>query len=277
VVAIPVRNSSRAGYGWPTVAELPAGMSLVAAVWSSRRARGLVVARSDGSVHSADWDGRLGAQLASSAPLAKPHEVFTASWPERLGWQVRGQWFEPDAGCVDSELITARAFGSWVGGVKEGERLGVLLNGARRVLTVPNRPERVWLSWEGALAASCLYSERIDVHTLRGQEVSLRSLPRPLFVNHMIQGVLAGPKVGEAVILALHVDRRTIQSLAVDTVAPQWREEVRARASIMAVAVAPHGRYLAWRDVDGEVAIYSRDRSEVVLRLHVGNVSVERS
>lgn len=276
VVAMPVRNTARAGYGWPTLAELPPQTSFVAAVWNSRHARGLIVARPDGSVHGADWDGRLGVKLASSAPRPMPHELFTATWPYNLGWELRGMWFDVERGQVDASLLHARAAGASVGRVIEGPKLDALYSKHQRTLTLTNRPERVWLSWDGTLAAACMFSDRVDVHFLKGPEVAVRSLPRALFAEYVPHGVIAGPGSGEATLIALRGDRRSVHGLRVKDVAPQWQEQIRARAPIEAFAISPHGRYLAWRDVDGEVAVYSRDRGEVVLRLHTKNISVER-
>lgn len=282
VVAIPMRNTARAGYGWPTVAVLPPQTSLVAAVWSSRRARALAVARPDGSIFVSDWEGRMGVRLAASAPRPSPGELFTGSWPLEPGWTMRGTWFDAaNPTTIDPELLFARAFGSSVGEVIEGSKLDVrystrTASGAVRRLTVTARPERVWLSWETSLAAACLHGDRVDVHSTRGAEVAVRSLPRALFASHLIQGVTPGPRTGDVTLLALKDDRRSVHSLPVGEVAPQWREEIRARSPIEAFAVSPGGRMIAWRDVDGEIAVYSRDRAEVVLRLHTKNISVER-
>jgi hypothetical protein len=277
VVAIPIRNTPRAGYGWPTVATLPPQTNLVASVWGSRRARALAVELPGGAVHLSDWDGRLGVRLAPSAPRPAPHELFTASWPMNGGWEMRGTWFDANnAGTVDPELLFARAFGSSVGKVIEGWRLDARYAQNIRTLSVPVRPARVWLSWEVSLAAACLHGDRVDVHTLKGADVQTRSLPRALFAAHVIHGVIAGPKAGEATLLALRDDRRSLHSLPVGEVAPQWREEIRARAPIESFAMSAGGRFVAWRDLDGEVAIYSRERGEVVLRVHTKNISTER-
>ncbi len=277
VVAIPIRNSARAGYGWPTLAELPPVTSLIATVWGSRRARALVVAKGDGSIHLSDWDGRMGLPIVPSAPRPMSHELFTASWPANLGWQMRGTWFDAaNTARVDASLLTARAFGTSVGRVIEGRRLEANYSARLRTLALPIRPEKVWLSWEGKLAAACLHGERVDVHFLRGQEVQVRSLPRALFAQHVIQGLSSGSSGEDSTVVALHSDGRTVHSLHVSEVAPQWSETARARNQIDAFALSPHGRYFAWRDVAGEIAVFSRDRGEVVLRLHTDNVAVER-
>ena len=284
VVAIPIRNSASASYGWPTPAELPLQTSLVAAVWGSRRARALVVAKGDGSIHLAAWDGSMGVPLVPSAPRPLPHELFIASWPARQGWQMRGTWFDAaNTARVDASLLTARAFGSWVGRVIEGPRLESNASGHLRTLTLPLRPEKVWLSWEGPLAAACLHSDRLDVHFVvtnsdLSTQVHTRSLPRALFSrDDLIQGLYvgAGPKL-EVTVIALQPDRRTVRSLNIFGVAPQWNEVTRPRNQLAAFALSPHGRYFAWRDVEGEIAVFSRDRGAVVLRLHTSNVAVER-
>ncbi len=273
VVAIPLRNTARAGYGWPTLAVLPPQASLVASVWSSRRARGLVVARPDGAIYGCDWDGRMSVRIAASAPRPSPGELFIGSWPLNAGWDMRGSWFDAASPTlIDPELLYARAFGSSVGKVIEGSKLDARFAANVRTLTVVGRPERVWLSWESSLAAVCTYGDRVDVITLKGPEVNVRALPRPLFAPYLIQGVAPG----SLHILALKEDRRSVHSLPSGDVAPQWREEIRARAPIETFAIAPGGRLIAWRDLDGEIAVYSRDRAEVVLRLHIKNISVER-
>lgn len=277
VVAIPVRNSGRAGYGWPTVARLPPDTSLIASVWSSRRARGLLVAHKNGAVHGADWDGRLGVQVSGMVQHPQPHELFIATWPFRLGWEQRGAWFDAaNTGRLEADVLYARAFGSCVARVMQGPRLEARLAGAVRTLWVTSKPQKIWLSWEGGMAAACQYEDRIDVHSLEGETVTVRSLPRALFAHDLVRAVVMGPMRGELALIAVSDDRRAIRALSVQNVAPQWREVVRARAPIVSLACSSYGHHLAWSDIQGEVAVYSRDRAEVTLRLHASNISLER-
>lgn len=272
VAALPLRNTSRAMYGWPTVATLPVGTRLVAAVWGSRRARGLVVETAEGALHGADWDGRLGERFvalphAHNAPRPLPFELFTASWPSHLGWEVRGQWFDAERRLMDGRFNIARAHGAFVAAVREGIKVEVGFDRHQRWVSVITHPEQAWISCANtALAAACLYSDRVDVLTGK-LELTVRSLPRALFVDATLQGLIAG--VTSSTLLALSRDKRAVRSLAVSDVAPQWKEVVRARAPIETFAHSHDGTYLAWRDINGEVGVFSRTRDETVLRVHV--------
>ena len=71
-----------------------------------------------------------------------------------------------------------------LGKVIEGTKLDTRFTANIRTLTVTARPERVWLSWETGLAAACLYSDRVDVHSVNGG-VLVRWLSGPTSVENL--------------------------------------------------------------------------------------------
>lgn len=265
VAALPVRNTSRATYGWPAVAVLPPRTRLVAASWASRRARGTVVEREDGSIHGADWDGRLLDRIAARTRAPLPHELPLATWPLRQTWQDERR-------LMDDGFLAEQVHGGFVVGLHEGTQLEVYLEPFRRWLTVSERPEAAWVCWgpNGPIAV-CLYSHRVDVVLGNERPVRVRTLPRTVFALDRIVGVRQSDKV---TIFAVHQDRRSIRALPAAQVAPQWREEVRARAPIETTALSPNGALLAWRDLNGELGVYSISRAETVLRVHVRDARV---
>ncbi|MFZ5443592.1 MAG: hypothetical protein ACOZQL_26535 [Myxococcota bacterium] len=266
VAALPLPNTGRATYGWPSVAVLPPRSQLIAASWASRRAKGTVVRTEKGALVAVEWDGRVGAPVSrelTGAPLA-PSELRLAMWPVSRGWEGGEQFGR----------ASERACASFVVAVREGPELDARFEAEQRWVSVRERPEAAWACWApGGPVGVCLYADRVDVVLGQARPVQVRALPRPLFARDRIVGV--GVEGAAVLLYALHQDQRTIRTLVATETAPQWREETRARAPIEFVTVAQRGDLVAWRDRAGELGVYSRTRAETVLRVHVRDAGVD--
>lgn len=282
VVAIPIRNTPRAGYGWPTLAVLPPYTKLIACSWSSRRQRELIVA-GEKARWRADWDGRLLMRLDDrsfgNVDHPRAEDLFIGTNTPVRGWVRRGLWWAPSSPASDASRrtqIAASAALAFMIGVRVGDQKGFEDLGVERWITVDSFPHRAWVgsNWNG-LVAACIDDQKLEVHvaTPPSKELRSRAVPRALLTNDEPWAVSMS---GEGpVVFSITADKRSIRSLPIERVAPQWMEEVRARAPIEAMALSPSTELLAWRDLNGELGIYSRKRRETVLRLHIKDVSRE--
>ncbi|MFT3713532.1 MAG: hypothetical protein QM817_38235 [Archangium sp.] len=276
-VAIPIRNTPRAGYGWPTLALLPPYTKLIACSWTSRRERALIV-RGEKATWLADWDGRTIRRLDDrhfgSVDSPRANDLFVGGALLTEGWTRRGLWFSPtkrDAPTHRTQIAACVGARNMCG-VRVGSPATFVDEGFEWWLSVETFPHRAWVTrnWN-TLVAATLDDERLTVSiaTPSPNVVRNRLLPRALLANDELFGVTT-----EAV-FSLHNGGRAIRSLKFDGVAPQWEEEVRARAPIDCAVISPNSEVLAWRDQNGELGIYSRKRRETVLRLHVNDVMRE--
>lgn len=277
VIALPLRNSARASYGWPTAAALPLGCQLAGVFWGSRRYRGTIVTSEGKPPRWLGWDGsnvrdepnlRGPASVTAvptlpspqSGPLpdlsgaltwcARPHgitRVFAqATGPQRWSVDETGTFFAP-AWCTHV----------WLGGFLKAFALGLSADLA------PERAEFLTLPWKG-----------------RREGIAGEPLPRPLFTGYDVRAVSGdSPAMSrpESYVFALNrKNPRAVFRLSLP--GPQsWTAVATARAPIEALAVNPDGRCLAWRDADGEIAVWLEEQGTVVLRLHVSDVAKERA
>lgn len=281
VVAMPVRNTARAGYGWPHVAKLPAGTRLVSVVWGSRRAKAVTYAWSDETIHTADWDGHTGVRLPirSTAPLA--HQLWLSPWPPTLGWERTGEWVDAKGTRrTESTLFATRVFNEFVVGLGLGSESRVLQEAFTRQLIVTENPQSALAGWSPRLGvlAMCTYVGRVEL-CAGHQAVRVRTLPAAVFEGTRPFGICAtlwpSKEHDGVTVLAIGPDGRTLRSLDTGNTAPQWVTEIRARNPIVTAVQSAHGEYLAWRDASGEIGIHSRTRKETVLRVHVNDAGRE--
>jgi hypothetical protein len=277
VVAIPIRNTPRAGYGWPTLAVLPPYTKLVACMWGSRRERALIV-RGEKAVWLADWDGRTTRRLDDrffgliESPRASDLFIGTISLTE--GWVRRGLWLSPTKrdSTTHRTQVSAAAFARNMVGVRVDAQPGFKDEGFEWWLSVENFPHRCWVTrnWN-TLVAACLDDQKLEISIAlaSAKAVRTRPLPRALLADDQVFGLSTEE------VFSLHNGGRAIRSLKFDGVAPQWQEEVRARAPIDQAVLSPSTELLAWRDQNGEIGVYSRKRRETVLRLSVHDVMRE--
>ncbi|MFO0595017.1 MAG: hypothetical protein U0228_06925 [Myxococcaceae bacterium] len=280
VVAIPLRNTARAGFGWPSVANLPAGARLVSAAWSSKRARGVTLAWQDGAVFASDWDGHLGGRVSASAPMPTADQLFLSAWPLEAGWVFERKFYDARSlRAVDGSLHWATQLGDGVVGLGLGGSQ-VVKRGLVRQLYLNELPLHAVLGWSNRLGvlAMCTYPGRVEM--LAGhQAVRVRTLPAQVFDGASPVAVCAtlwpNSENDGVTVIAVGKDGRTIRSLDTGQTAPQWIIEARARAQIEVATAWVHGEVFAWRDVNGEIGVHSRTRKETVLRLHVRDAGKE--
>jgi hypothetical protein len=78
---------------------------------------------------------------------------------------------------------------------------------------------------------------------------------------------------GAPALLVLSADRQSLRMLTCKGGAWVSSSLIRARSEIQTVAVSSAGTRIAWRDAEGEVGVYSLERSQVLLRLNVTNAA----
>ncbi len=281
VVAMPVRNTARAGYGWPQVAQLPAGAALVSVTWSSRRAKAISYAWKDDAIHTADWDGHTGVRLPARSGAALPNQLWLAPWPPTLGWESGGAWVDAkNQRRTEVSLFAVRAFNEFIVGLGLGPESRVLQEGPVRQLIVTENPQSAFAGWSPRLGvlAMCTHTGRVELSSGH-QTVRVRTLPAAVFEGTRPFGICAtlwpSNEHDGVTVLAVGRDDRTLRSLDTGQTAPQWVTEVRARHPIVTATLSNHGEYVAWRDASGEIGIHSRVRKETVLRVHVSNAGKE--
>jgi hypothetical protein len=290
VTALPVRNTARATYGLPRTFET--SDLVVAAWWTSRRNRGVVVSR-NGELWERDWEGRLQGQV-SKVPLTPPDDtaMFRSALRGAHGFQTRDGWFD----VTSQQLQPARA-------VCAVEHRVVLVTDFGEAAVLPDSPF-IYVARVPARAPTFCSVGRQALFAWRhsgaltlvsapfkpGDEASA---PDPLVVTALYPpgarewtwpaSTFADYEPGALVdtwttpgVLGLHKDGVTVGVLTLRGETWQWVNEFRARAPIESLVASANGQLVAWRDEAGEVGVYSRDRAEIVLRVSVDDASKER-
>lgn len=278
VAALPVPNTVRAPYGWPTVAQLPPRTSLVAVSWKSRRERHVLLADDKtGQMTRASWQG--GYEFAHTAlgsiGLHRPlkHEVCVSGLP-LPGFELRGRWFDFAKGGLDEHVHQAQVCPGKVVWVLTKDD-GVRANGLSKVC-VEAGAVKVVCAWQHEPVVVAQYGTKFEITT--PQVPQSKTLSAFTFEDNELQAVIATGRPDRIEVISLVNDRRGIQTLRPfhpTQVQPQWEGITRSRAPIKAMAVSPNGETLAWRDETGEIAVYSRKRQTTVLRVQVRDAATE--
>lgn len=281
VVALPIRGTAQATYGWPLVAELPKNHRLVAVGWHSRGKRELVVTPESsppGRLLVCSWSGGVKEELPIRSHVAvSARELVLGPFPMRGGWVWGDRWFDakrlPLAG--DATCLRVRVDGAGCALLRQGDELKATLSDEWRELTIPWRPEKAWVSAPNRLelAAACTNEQSMVVYWLSTDgKVLQRNLAVDLFADVEVQGVV--PRgTQEPDFMAIHRDGRTVVQ---SRTGERWVPQVQARDTIEAFAISPRGVLIAWRDAQGEVVVHSRRRYETVLRVHISDASQVR-
>lgn len=290
VAALPVPNTVRAPYGWPTVAQLPPRTSLVAVLWKSRRERHVLLADDKtGQMRQASWQG--GHEFAHTAlgtigtrrPLK--HELWVSGLPAHPGFELRGRWFAFAKGGLDEQVHHARVCPGQLVLVSADNDLGHVAISEPHPSALPQShwyiepgSMKVVCAWQGEPVVVAQYETKFVVATRQGQTPQVKTLSAFAFEDNELQAVIASGRPDGIEIISLVNDRRGIQALrpfSPTQAQPQWEKITRSRAPIKAMAVSPNGECIAWRDETGEIAVYSRKRQTTVLRIQVRDAATE--
>ncbi len=290
VTALPVRNTARASYGLPKTFE--SSDLVIAAWWTSRRNRGVVVSR-NGEVWERDWEGRLLGHVSKVA-LAPPTDtdMFRSALGSARGFQTREGWFD----VASQQLQPGRA-------VCTAEHRVVVVTDFDGTAVLPDSPNVYVARVPTRAPTFCSVGRQALFAWRHGGALTLVSAP---FKTGAANGPAPPPVVtalfpagarewtwpastfadyepGALVdtwttpgVLGLNKDGVTVGVLTSRGETWQWVNEFRARAPIEALVASANGQLVAWRDEAGEVGVYSRDRAEIVLRVGVDDVTKER-
>jgi hypothetical protein len=89
--------------------------------------------------------------------------------------------------------------------------------------------------------------------------------------QHELRGVIASATQ----LVGLDLEGRQIATLKLLSEPREWSAVTRARARVEALACSLSGEFIAWRDEAGELGVFSVERQELVLRLHVRDATKE--
>lgn len=273
ITALPIRNTSRATQGWPSTARIPVGMQLVAAFWDSKRSHGLIVTKSD-ATWLTGWDGTLVSQL-DGPHLAAPWEaVWRSALAPRRCWEQDKLLVVPREGSIDTAALALGR--DLVALVPTGTNLQ---SEPHRAVIEPGGVQRAWLM---------INDRRVHAARDEGGAVEITSrvwhaeerrratdeFPRispDMLAGYEVHGVIGNFDVPG--LLGVHSDRQQVAVLMHRKGEWKWEALLRARAPVEALAASNNGMRVAWRDANGEVGVYSRERADVLLRVRVTNAA----
>lgn len=267
VIALPMRNSSRAGYGWPSVSAMPMGESLGAVRWVSRRLRQLVLVNvQSGASRIASWDG---ATFSHRPGLSRPLEPWGL---ELFGYAER----ETEQRATDDGDRLARSLHrtrtAEVRRADGGGAVAIASSTSQRTLLVPDA-QGAFVNWDREFVALVHTSrEWLAINVGDGPtSTNTRSLPHSMFIERRVIAVTSNRFPVGMVVWA--TSGNTVWTMDTEEGDRPWKEVVRARGSIEDTAMTGDGRLIAWRDSSGEIGVWSAEREEVVLRVSVKDAS----
>lgn len=282
-VALPVRNTARDALGRPKVARLPTGTRLFAVAWASRRDNGLLVLLdAEPVLRPADWNGWLRPSWPdqrAQATLPEPHELLIASTNGPRGWIRRGLWFsgeEPWDTRRRFAALSPRGLLGLAGDAGDAAVGGGVLDespGWRR-FRVAEAPDQAWLGGVRYAAVACRFEDRLEVYAERAEpEVRQTVVPIERLRDHQLEAISNAQGIPS--LFAIADDRRTVRLMHLADERAPWTDVVMARAPIEALAVSLSGDRVAWRDASGQLAVFSRSREQVLLRVRVDDLERE--
>ncbi len=279
VTALPIRNTPRATTGWPKTALLPARSRFVAAYWASKRDRRVLV-QFDASIWEATWEGQLLSRVTRSTltlPLPSASEVVKVAHDRTFGFQVGETWFDAAtevrqparsiSASEDRVVLVADAGTPTALAASKTRFIAKVLQGAQTFTAVGQQALYAWVHRGAVTVISAPFEPGGGA-----QEWTIPSQHFGEFTPVALINTWATPAL-----LGLRRDGETLGLLSTLEGQPTWRTEVRARGAIKVLATSNSGRVLAWRDEHGEIGVYSLDRTEVVSRVHVDDLTKERA
>lgn len=285
VTSLPIPNTQRATMGWPRTARLPNGAQLVASFWDSKRRMGLVVSR-EKDTWLAAWDGALTYRLDTRPRRAAPDHALwrSASAPSR-GWQEQDLWLSPGdtpvyakaiaSGPTSVALLQAPGNAHAVDVHAPGAPIG---HYTRTLVTVGEVFDRAWLmQGSGRLFVAYQQASGVKLCTWNLSKPSQPIVHQlPAVSDAQLGGATVAGLVNHGEVPALILvapGGQAVHRLA--RIGAEWVSATlfRARSAVLTLAVSNPGARLAWRDAQGEVGVYSLERQQVLLRVHVKNAA----